>query len=82
MGSKIKSRKETIREYRERVKQSGVYQVKNTEFRRTVNRHKFMLKIESRTSKYLQKEQDELNPDKFIFEISEKVRDFLTRSLT
>ena len=59
MENKIKSRKELNREYVERVKPSGVFQVKNTvnnkvllgsslNLEGSLNKHKFMLKIGSR----------------------------------
>jgi len=81
----VKSRKDINREYLERVKPAGVFQVKNTangkvllgsslNLEGPLNRHKFMLKIGSHTNKALQKDWDELGPDKFIFEILEEVK--------
>ncbi|MCE9645691.1 MAG: GIY-YIG nuclease family protein [Chloroflexi bacterium] len=81
----MKSRKDINREYLERVKPAGVYQVKNTVNGRVLlgsslnlegplNRHKFMLKIGSHTNKELQKDWDEFGPDKFVFEILEQVQ--------
>lgn len=81
----MRSRKEINREYLERAKPAGIYQVKNIVNGKTLlgsslniegplNRHKFMLKIGSHTNKALQKDWDELGPDKFIFEILEVVK--------
>ena len=81
----MKTRKDIHREYKERVKPAGVYQVKNTvngkvllgsslNLEGPLNRHKFMLKIGSHTNKALQKDWDELGPDKFVFEILEEIK--------
>lgn len=81
----MKSRKDINREYKERVKPSGIYQVKNTvngkvllgsslNLEGPLNRHKFMLKIKSHPNKELQKDWDELGADKFVFEILEEVK--------
>lgn len=83
--SKKKTRKEIHREYKERVKPSGVYQVKNLANGRVLlgsslnlegplNRHRFMLKINSHPNKELQKDWNELGPDQFLFEILEVVQ--------
>ena len=80
----MKTRKDINREYMERVKPAGIYQVKNTvsgkvllgsslNLEGPLNRHKFMLKIGSHTNKELQKDWDELGPDNFLFEILEVV---------
>lgn len=85
MENKSKSRKEIHREYKERVKPAGVFQVKNTANGKVLlgsslnldgplNRHGFMLKIGSHTNKSLQKDWDEFGPDNFIFEILEEVK--------
>ena len=85
MQNKTKTRKELNREYMERVKPAGIYQVKNTangkmllgsslNLEGPLNRHKFMLKIGSHTNKALQKDWDELGPDNFVFEILEEVK--------
>ena len=85
MDSKLKSKRELNREYVERVKPAGVYQVKNLvngkvllgsslNLEGPLNRHKFMLKIGSHTNKALQKDWDELGPDQFVFEILEEVQ--------
>ena len=81
----MKSRKEINREYKERVKTSGIYQVKNTvngkillgsslNLEGPLNRHKFMLKIGSHPNKALQKDWNDLGSDKFVFEILEEVK--------
>ena len=81
----MKSRKDIHREYKERIKPSGIYQVKNIangkvllcsslNLEGSLNRHKFMLKIGSHTNKALQKEWNELGPNQFLFEILEEVQ--------
>lgn len=81
----MKTRKEIHQEYKERVKPSGVFQVKNTASGRvllgsslnlegSLNRHRFMLKIGSHTNKALQKDWDELGPGHFVFEVLEEVK--------
>lgn len=85
METKARSRKEIHREYKERVKPSGIYQVKNNANGRIflgsslnlegpLNRHRFMLGIGSHTNKELQKEWEEFGPDNFAFEILEEVK--------
>jgi len=85
MDNEVKSRKELNREYVERVKPSGVFQVKNIvnnkvwlgsslNLEGSLNKHKFMLKIGSHTNKALQKDWDELGADQFVFEILEEVK--------
>ena len=85
MSNNLKTRKEIHREYRERVKPAGIYQVKNTvngkvllpsslNLEGPLNRHKFMLKIGSHTNQTLQKEWNEFGPDAFVFEILEEVK--------
>lgn len=84
MDSK-KSRRELNREYAERVKPAGVYQVKNLSNEKVLlgsslnlegplNRHRFMLKIGSHTNKALQKDWNEFGAEKFAFEILEEVQ--------
>lgn len=81
----MKTRKEINREYKERVKPSGVYQVKNLANSKVLlgsslnlegplNRHRFMLKINGHTNKELQKDWNELGPEQFLFEILEVVQ--------
>jgi group I intron endonuclease len=85
MENSAKSRKDIHREYKERVKPSGVFQVKNTtngkvllgsnlNLEGSLNKHRFMLKIGSHTNKALQKDWDELGVDQFVFEILEEVK--------
>lgn len=85
MEVKAKTRRELNREYMERVKPAGIYQVKNTangkmllgsslNLEGPLNRHRFMLKIGSHTNKILQSEWNELGPDVFVFEILEEVK--------
>jgi group I intron endonuclease len=85
MDSNVRSRKEIHREYRERIKPSGVFQVKNIlnnkvllgsslNLEGSLNKHKFMLKIGSHTNKALQKDWDEFGSDNFVFEILEEVK--------
>ena len=82
---KLKSRRELNREYVERVKPAGVYQVKNLingkvllgsslNLEGPLNRHKFMLKIGSHTNKALQQDWNEFGPEQFAFEILEEVQ--------
>src|SRR6185295_10957736 len=81
----MKSRKEINREYQERVKPAGVFQVKNTangkvllgsslNLEGPLNKHQFMLKTGSHKNKALQKDWDEFGPEKFVFEILEVVK--------
>jgi hypothetical protein len=83
--NKMKTRKEIHQEYKERVKPSGVYQVKNLtnckvllgsslNLEGPLNRHRFMLKINSHPNKELQKNWNALGPDRFAFEILEVVQ--------
>lgn len=85
MENKTKSRKDLNREYQERVKPSGVFQVKNIvngkallgsslNLEGSLNKHKFMLKIGSHTNKALQKDWNELDADQFVFEILEVIK--------
>lgn len=81
----IKTRKEIHREYKERVKPSGVFQIRNIangkvllgsslNLEGPLNKHRFMLKINGHPHKELQKDWNELGPDQFIFEILETVQ--------
>jgi len=85
MKSNPKTRKELNREYMQRVKPAGIYQVKNIasgkillasslNLEGPLNRHKFMLKIGSHPNKALQKDWNELGAENFIFEILEEVK--------
>jgi hypothetical protein len=79
-----KRRKEINQEYQERVKPSGVFQVKNMangkvllgsslNLEGPLNKHRFLLKINGHPNKELQKDWNELGPDRFAFEILEVV---------
>jgi group I intron endonuclease len=81
----LKSKKDIKREYKERKKQAGVFQVKNAANGKvllgsslnldgSLNSHKFMLTIGSHRNKALQNEWNEYGPDKFVFEILEVVK--------
>jgi len=79
-----KSRQDLKREYRERQRPAGIFQVKNTvngkvllgsslNLEGPLNAHKFMLSTGHHQNKALQKEWDEYGPDAFVFEILEVV---------
>lgn len=81
----MKSSKDLKREYKERKKPSGVFQIKNTANGRILlgsslnlegplNGHKFMLTIGRHRNEMLQKEWNEFGADKFVFEILEVVK--------
>src|SRR5919109_5041505 len=81
----IKTRKEIHREYKERVKPSGVFQIKNMangkvllgsslNLEGPLNKHRFMLRINGHPNKELQKDWNELGPEQFSFEILEIVQ--------
>jgi group I intron endonuclease len=81
-----KSRREIKREYKERKKPAGVFQVKNTangkillgsslNLEGPLNSHKFMLTIGSHRNAALQKDWNEFGADKFVFEILEVVEE-------
>lgn len=80
----IKTRKEINREYQERVKPSGIFQVKNLangkvllgsslNLEGPLNKHRFMLRINSHPNKELQKDWNELGLEQFVFEILETI---------
>jgi group I intron endonuclease len=81
----MKSKKDIIREYKEKEKQAGVFQVKNTangkvllgssmNLQGPLNSHKFMLETGMHRNKKLQQEWNDYGPDQFIFEILEVVK--------
>jgi len=81
----MKSKKDINREYKEREKPAGVFQVKNSvngkvllgsslNLEGPLNGHKFMLTIGSHRNIVLQQEWNEYGPDKFTFEILEVVK--------
>jgi len=82
----MKSRQELKREYKERKKQAGVFQVKNTingkvllgsslNLDGPLNSHRFMLTIGRHRNGTLQREWREFGPDAFVFEILEVVKE-------
>lgn len=81
----MKSRQDLKREYKERKKPAGIFQVKNTangkvllgsslNLEGPLNSHRFMLTNGSHRNPVLQKEWNEYGPDKFVFEILEVVK--------
>ena len=81
----MKTRKEIHREFKERVKPSGVFQIRNMandkvllgsslNLEGPLNKHKFMLTINGHPNKELQQDWNELGPDQFSFEILETVQ--------
>jgi group I intron endonuclease len=81
----MKSKQDIKREYKERKKPAGIFQVKNTangkillgsslNLEGPLNAHKFMLTIGKHRNEALQKEWDEYGGDKFVFEILEEVK--------
>lgn len=82
---KMKSYKDLKREYKERAKPAGVFQVKNIvngkmllgsslNLEGPLNSHKFMLTMGNHRNPALQKEWNEYGPEKFVFEILEVVK--------
>jgi group I intron endonuclease len=81
----MKSKQDIIREYKERKKPAGVFQIRNTvngkvllgssfNLEGPLNSHKFMLTIGSHRNPALQKDWNKYGADKFIFEILEQVK--------
>ncbi len=81
----MKSREDLKREYKERQKPAGVFQVKNTangkvllgsslNLEGPLNAHKFMLATGHHQNKALQSEWNEYGADKFVFEILQVVK--------
>ncbi len=81
----MKTRQEIKREYKERKKPAGVFQVKNTRngkmflgsslnLEGALNRHLFELRMGSHRVAALQKDWNEYGPDAFVFEILEEVK--------
>lgn len=80
----MKSKQELKREYRDRPKPAGVFQIKNTmngkvllgsslNLEGPLNSHRYMLTIGHHENKELQQDWNELGADKFVFEILEVV---------
>lgn len=91
----MKSRKDIKREYKERQKSAGVFQVKNAvngkvllgsslNLEGSLNKHEFMLISGQHRNKAMQEDWNEYGPDKFVFEILEvvKVKDDLNFNLS
>jgi group I intron endonuclease len=81
----MRSRQDIKREYKERKKPAGIFQVKNTvngkvhlgsslNLEGPLNRQKFMLTTGSHLNAELQKDWNHYGPDKFVFEILEVVK--------
>ena len=81
----MKTRKEMQREYMERAKPAGIFQIKNTangkvflgsslNLEGPLNGHKFMLSVGTHRNATLQKEWNEYGPEKFVLEILEVVK--------
>lgn len=81
----MKPKKEIKREYKERRKPAGVFQVRNKangkvllgsslNLEGPLNSHKFMLTTGSHRNEALQKEWDEYGASQFVFEILEVVK--------
>jgi hypothetical protein len=82
---KVKSRKEIHKEYKERIKPAGIFQVKNTINGKVLlgsslnlewpsNGYRFRLTIGSHRNKVLQQEWNEHGSEKFVFGILEVLR--------
>ena len=81
----MKTRKDIHREYKERLKPSGVFQIKNLvngkvllgsslNLEGPLNKHRFMLRINSHPNLELQRDWNELGPDQFSLEVLETVQ--------
>jgi len=81
----MKSKQDIKREYKERKKTAGVFQVKNIangkvllgsslNLEGPLNAHKFLLTIGRHLNEALQREWNEYGSDKFVFEILEVVK--------
>lgn len=80
----MKSRKELIREYKERRKPAGVFMIKNTvngkvllgsslNLEGPLNSHRFMLRSGKHLNEALQRDWDAFGAESFVFEILETV---------
>jgi group I intron endonuclease len=80
-----KTRKELQREYKERPKPAGIFQVRNLangkillgsslNLEGPLNSHKFMLKIGRHRNEALQQDWDKFGERKFVFEVIEVVK--------
>lgn len=81
----MKSRQEMKREYKERNKPAGIFQVKNLangkvllgsslNLEGPLNSHKFMLTIGRHRNDELQRDWNKFGPENFVFEILEVVK--------
>ena len=81
----VKSRQEMKREYKERGKSAGIFQVRNLangkvllgsslNLEGPLNSHKFMLTIGRHRNEEMQKDWNEFGPENFVFEILEVVK--------
>lgn len=81
----MKSKQDIKREYKERPKTAGVFQIKNAangkillgsslNLEGPLNSHRFMLSIGRHRNEQLQREWSEFGSDKFVFEILETVK--------
>ena len=81
----MKSKQDIKREYKERPKPAGIFQVRNItngkillgsslNLEGPLNSHRFMLTIGRHRNETLQKEWNQYGPDKFVFEILEVVK--------
>ncbi|MCA9735364.1 GIY-YIG nuclease family protein [candidate division KSB1 bacterium] len=79
-----KSRKDLVREYKERPKPAGVFEIKNTKtghfllasslnIEGSLNKHKFMLKTGGHSNKALQADYKVFGADFYTFEILEEI---------
>jgi group I intron endonuclease len=82
---KVKSRQDIKREYKERGKPAGIFQVKNLangkillgsslNLEGPLNSHRFMLTIGRHRNEELQNDWNEFGPENFVFEILEVVK--------
>src|SRR5512140_3101578 len=82
----LKTRQDIKREYKERKKPAGVFQVKNTangkvllgsslNLEGPLNSHKFMLSIGRHRNEELQRDWARYGPESFVFEILEVVKE-------
>ena len=80
-----KTRKDIQREYKERPKPAGIFQVRNLangkillgsslNLEGPLNSHKFMLKIGNHRNEALQQDWDKFGERKFVFEVIEVVK--------
>ena len=80
----MNDRKDTVRDYKERTKPAGVFQIRNlrtgkrllcssTNLEGPLNRMKFMLTTGSHKNKALQGDWNALGPEHFTFEILEEL---------